>query len=168
MRESSDEGFKMLGEKTQSLYCPASGSISAPSSHRASREGVSSGAPLFPASGSGKCVGSLPRGWTLSRLPGLLLLAQLLPALGALRQDVLFLWQRLAQPPPVLILRAAGGGDPPLPTFSSASCISITQPWGAPHYRCGQCRSTGVEWDLGQLPAELVSPGLRLPFIRFP
>lgn len=104
---------------------------------------MSDEALVFPASGSGKCVGSLPRGWTLSRLPGLLFLAWLLLALGALRQDVLFLWQHLAQPPPVLILRAAGGGDPPLPTFSSASCISITQVWGVCHYRCGQQGSGG-------------------------
>lgn len=48
-------------------------------------------------------MGSLHKGWTLSRLPGLLLLAQLLSSSGALRQDVLFLQQCLAQPPPVLI-----------------------------------------------------------------
>lgn len=114
----------MLRENPRAYTSPASWSTSAPSSHGTSREEVSDGAPLFPAHGSGKCVGSLPRGWTLSRLPGLLLLAQLLLAPGALRQlrqDVLFLWQHLAQPLPVLILRAAGGGDPELPTFPSAS-----------------------------------------------
>lgn len=104
-------------EKPRAYTSPTSWSISAPSSHGASREGVSDGAPLFPASGSGKCMGRLPGGWTLSRLPGLLLLAQLLLASGALRQDVLFLWQCLAQPPPVLILRAAGGGTHPCRPF---------------------------------------------------
>lgn len=112
-------------------------------------------------------MGSLPRGWTLSRLPGLLLLAQLSPASGALRQDVLFLQQRLAQPPPVLILRAAGGGDPPLPAFSYASCMSITQAWGACHYRCGQqgiggalgCSGTLAKCQLSWYPLALRLPG---------
>lgn len=41
------------------------------------------------ADGSRKRVSSLPRGWTLSRVPGPLLLVQLLLDSGTPRQDVL-------------------------------------------------------------------------------
>lgn len=105
-----------------------------------------------PAGGPRKCVGSLPRGWTLSRVPGLLLLAQLLPSSGALRQDVLFLPQRLARPLPALSLQSCWRrGATTVRLFvclldehhPGSACLALqmlpTEEW----------RSSGVEWDLG-------------------
>lgn len=95
-------------------------------------------------------------------MPGPLLLAQLLLASGARRQDVLFLPQRLARPPPAL---------PPQSCWrrgaATARLFACLLDEHHPGSGClvlqmlptGEWRGTGVEWDLGQALAELASPG---------
>lgn len=61
---------------------------------------------------------------------------------------------------------AAGGGDPPLPTFSSASGMSITRAWGAHHYACGQQGNGGaLGWSgtLARCQLRWYPLALRLP-----
>lgn len=104
-----------------------------------------------PTGGPVKCVGSLPMGWMLSKVPGLWLLAQLLLASGALRQDVLFLLQCLAQPPPVL---------PPQSCWRRGAaaarlfmCLLDEHQPGSGYYRCCQQGSDGAVGWSGTLAA---------------
>lgn len=93
----------------------------------------------------------------LSRVPWPLLLAQLLPALEAQRQNVLFLPQHLAQPPPVLPSQSCWRrGATAARLFT---CLLGKRHRGPQVLPTGEWRSTGVEWDRGQVLAKLSSPG---------
>lgn len=115
-----------------------------------------------PDGSPGKHVGSLPRRWTLSRVPGLLLLAQMLLPLGAPRQDVLFLPQCLAWPPPALPPQSCwrrGAATARLFVYLLDKRHSGSGRLALQVLPTREWRSTGVEWDLGQALAELASPG---------
>lgn len=115
-----------------------------------------------PDGGPGEQVGSLAGGWTLSGVPGPLLLSQLLPALGAPRQDVLFWPQRLAQPLPALPPQSCWRRG--IAAARLFVCLLDEHHPGSGRLALqmlltGKWRSTGVEWDLGQALVELASPG---------